>query len=86
MAHADRREFFTTGLQVAPVHAGGMRKLLALVVCALGLVGCPRTTDPPTSTQVGAGVRDCTACVQEVAPIVTSIFARCGAVDAGADR
>jgi hypothetical protein len=41
------------------------------------LVGC----HPPTPAQVGAGVRDCSACVAEVAPL----FARCGAHDAGAE-
>lgn len=51
------------------------------VVAALTACGA----SGPTPTQVGSGVRDCTACVNDTAPIITKIFGSCAKLDGGAD-
>jgi hypothetical protein len=62
-----------------------MKLLFAVSVLAAAVAACAHNKDAPTQAQVGAGVRDCTACVNEVAPVITSIFGSCRPLDGGRD-
>lgn len=59
--------------------------LIATIVVVASVTACAHNRDAPTQAQVGAGVRDCTACVNEVAPVITSIFGSCKPLDGGRD-
>jgi len=59
--------------------------IIATLIVVAVVTACAHNRDAPTQAQVGAGVRDCTACVNEVAPVITSIFGSCKPLDGGRD-
>lgn len=59
--------------------------IIASLIVAAAIMACAHNRDAPTQAQVGAGIRDCTACVNEVAPVITSIFGSCRPLDGGKD-